>query len=493
MSLGRAVRGSIWLYTASIASNFLGYIYWFVAAGFVEASTIGAAAAVVGASSLITGILSLGLPSGTTRMIGRSAGVGDEKSVGAYFLTALALSLSVCTSASLVILIFAGGFMGLGKSETAFVAFLIIAGSGWGGVLSVLFTSTLRTEVNAMASVLSSLSRLGVGILLLYLGMGFVGVMGGYITASLVSNAIYICKCRGLKARRSDRAALKNLLEASMPSYIPSILSVAGTWLGVIGLFGLTGGEETGTYYMAFTMASLVYSIPGTLLGLMFPILSGMEDGRKRATGRAVRFTYAIVAPLAALGLAYPWVPLRLLGESYIGSATALQILLLGAFLAPVTSGFSSLLYAYGRYRLVTIMGLVSNVPRVMLYLPLVAAMGDNGAATSYVSGYIASFLFVLLISRRVGYKIEGKDMLVAASVPIASAITFSILGLHWTFGTAVVAIFSALAYTRLGLIERADIREISEVLLPKKRIDTMQPYIRHIMSILYGEEHDTG
>jgi len=379
---------------------------------------------VVGVSSLITGLLSLGLSSGATRMIGRSAGIRDEGGVGSYFITALTISLSTSAVASLLIVVYPDGLMGLTKFETLFVAILIIVGEGWRSALSVLFSATLRTEVNAAASILSSIFRLSIGIMLLYMGMGFVGIMGGYITASVVSNAVYFYKCWRLnvRVRRPNRRLAKELIEASMPSYIPSILSISGTWLGVVGMFGLTGGEQTGTYYMAFTIASLVYSIPGTLLGLMFPVLSGMEDGRKRAANRAVRLTYALIAPISALGIAYPWVPLGFIGEAYTASATVLRILLLGAFIAPMSSGFGSLIYAYGRYRLVTLMGVVGNVPRVLLYIPLVALWGDIGAAVAYISGYFASVVATVVISRRVGYRLEARDNAMLAGVPVLSA-----------------------------------------------------------------------
>ncbi|MEM3365329.1 MAG: hypothetical protein QXM93_02795, partial [Candidatus Methanomethyliaceae archaeon] len=61
MSLSRVIRESLWLYISSILSNFLGYVYWLVATRFVDASTIGSGAAVVGVSSLIAGLISLGL------------------------------------------------------------------------------------------------------------------------------------------------------------------------------------------------------------------------------------------------------------------------------------------------------------------------------------------------------------------------------------------------------------------------------------------------
>jgi O-antigen/teichoic acid export membrane protein len=489
MSLSRVIRGSLWLYISSIASNFLGYIYWLLAARFVDASTVGTGAAVVGVSSLITGLLSLGLSSGATRMIGRSAGIKDEGGVGAYFITALGISLLVSTVASLLILLYPGGFMGLTKSEASFVAILILVGGGWSGSLSVLFSATLRTYVNAAASILSSIFRLVIGIMLLYMGMGFVGVMGGYITASLVSDAVYLYMCRGVRLRRPSLTLAKELIEASMPSYIPSILGVAGTWLGVVGIFGLTGGEQTGTYYMAFTIASLVYTIPGTLLGLMFPVLSGMEDGRKRATNRAVRLTYALIAPVSALGIMYPGVPLGLIGEAYTASATALRILLLGTFVAPICSGFGSLIYAYGRYRLVTIMGVVGNVPRVLLYLPLVTLWGDVGAAVAYVAGYFASLVAAVVLSRRVRYKLEARVNATLAGVPMIVALAAGMLGVHWVVGTLIVAALSVLAYARLGLITREDLSEVSAAILSKKQISMIYPHTRYILSLLYGED----
>ncbi|MGC8936996.1 MAG: hypothetical protein ACP5KV_06535, partial [Candidatus Methanomethylicaceae archaeon] len=320
---------------------------------------------------------------------------------------------------------------------------------------------------------------------------GFVGLMGGYITASLASNAVYFYKCRWVSLTRPNLKVAKELLAASMPSYIPSILGVAGTWLGVVGIFGLAGGEQTGTYYMAFTIASLVYSIPGTLLGLMFPVLSGMEDGRKRATNRAVRLTYAMIAPISALGIVYPWVPLGLLGESYTASALALRVLLLGTFIAPISSGFSSLVYAYGRYKLVTIIGIAGNIPRVLLYIPLVAAFGDVGVAAAYVAGYFASATAAVVMSGRVGYRLEARKNALLALVPLIPALPTGALGIHWAVGAIMVVAVSVLAYARLGLITREDLRELSEALLSKSQLRAVYPYTKHIMSILYREATD--
>ncbi|MGQ9759830.1 MAG: hypothetical protein ACUVQ5_04605 [Candidatus Methanomethylicaceae archaeon] len=493
MSLSRVIRGSLWLYISSLVSNFLGYIYWFATARFVDPMTIGTGAAVVGASSLIAGALSLGLSSGATKMIGKSAGMGNSKNVSGYFTTALSISISIYLTASLLILLLPEGIMGFSKFETMFVVLLIMIGYGsWDSILSVLFSSTLRTEVNATASILSSFFRLGIGVLLLYLGFGFLGVMGGYITSSLVAEAVYLYRCKGaIKILRPNSTLAKEVLSASLPSYIPSILNVAGTWLGILGVYGLVGGEQTGTYYIAFMIASLVYTLPSALLGLMFPVLSGMEDHRKRTISRAVRITCAVISPISALGIVYPWVPLGLLGEAYIPSKLALQVLLLGTFVAPLSSGFYSLVYAYGRYKLVTLLGMALNVPRVLLYLPLASFWGDVGAAAVYTSGYFSALVAVIILSRRVGYRIGVKENALLVGVPLIVALVAYLLYLPWIIGTIAVVAISIFAYVRLGLITREDLRDVSEALLSKRQIEAAYPYTKYIMPILYKDSEE--
>jgi O-antigen/teichoic acid export membrane protein len=47
-------------------------------------------------------------------------------------------------------------------------------------------------------------------------------------------------------------------------------------------VYFVIGGAATGFYFIAFAIAGIVYQLPASILTLMFPVLSGMEEGRKK-------------------------------------------------------------------------------------------------------------------------------------------------------------------------------------------------------------------
>jgi O-antigen/teichoic acid export membrane protein len=281
---------------------------------------------------------------------------------------------------------------------------------------------------------------------------------------------------------------MREIVRSGIPDYIPSLVSTAGAWLGIIGIYGFVGSAETGTYYIATSIASIVYSIPSSLMALMFPVLSGMEDGRKRAASRAIRLSLAMAAPIAALGIAYPQVPLSMLGQSYLAGAVPLQILLAGCLIAPLTSGFNSLVYAYGRFRYVTLLGLAQNVPRVALYPFLVAAWGENGAAVAFLSGFIFALAAMVVAAGRVGFSIGWKPSVALAAIPLAAAAALYFSRLHWALSTVILVAVTVVAYARLGLVTRADLAEISRAFLSAERLGQVYPYARYVLKVLYGE-----
>ena len=71
-------------------------------------------------------------------------------------------------------------------------------------------------------------------------------------------------------------------MKAGVASWLPAMIAVLGQQLGVLTLFGVKGASETGLYYVSFAIVGVVTGIGGSVLGLMMPVLSGMEDGRKR-------------------------------------------------------------------------------------------------------------------------------------------------------------------------------------------------------------------
>jgi O-antigen/teichoic acid export membrane protein len=487
MSLNRVIRGSFWLYVSGLASSFLGYLYWLLASQFVPPSTIGDAAAVIGVASLITAIFSLGISSGATRIFGQMFGQGDSNSLSVTFTSTLLSTIAInAFAASLFILL--GSLLNLSRVDALYVAVLIVV-NAFPHIPTALFNSLLRTSPIAISTIASSSLRLVLGIALLYAGTGFIGVIAAFIIAGVVQDVALLAMIRGLVSRtRPALSPVREALKAGIPAWIPSLIATAGSWVGILGVYGITGSQQAGTYYIAFNIAQIVYTLPLSFLGLMFPLLSGMEDGRKRATNRSVRLASAIIAPLTAIVIAYPYVPLSMLGPSYAASSLVLQILLIGCFVTPISSGFHSLVYAYGKYRYVTLLGLASNIPRIALYPFFVALWGDSGAALAYVSGFFAAATAVYFMAKKIGYSVNWGSSLIFAAIPLMLMGAMVLSGLHWLIGTAVILGASILVFARLSLITRADIGEFSSAFLSRKRLDQVYPYAKYILEVLYGK-----
>lgn len=488
MSLNRVIRSSLWLYISGIVGNFLGFVYWLVATRFVGAAVIGDGAAVVGIVSVVGSIFGLGISSGMTRMVGRALGRGETDSVSVHLFSSLALSVALSLVAA--VLVYAlGGLFSIPDFQIPYVAALIPLYSSL-PVLTAYYNARLRTGVIAASSMVASVLRLGIGALFLYLGWSFVGVMAAYFVSYAAQNVGMILALRRdvVAPRPPSARSAAEAVRTGFPSWLPSLVATAGSWFGVLGVYGVSGNLEAGTYYVAFVIASIVFALPLSLLGLMFPVLSGMEDGRKRATNRAVLLTSAVVAPLAAAVIAYPSVPLSLLGPEYVGSSAALQILLLAAFVSPIPSGFNSLIYAYGRYRDVTLLGFAYNLPRLLMYPFLVSAWGENGAAASYVLGFFVATVVVYFMAKPIGYSVGWRDSILVSSIPIAAAALVWLAQIPWYVGGPVVLGASAISYARLGIVKKSDLADVSSAFISKGRIEQFQPYIRYVLEVLYGK-----
>ena len=135
----------------------------------------------------------------------------------------------------------------------------------------------------------------------------------GYLAAALTTSILMsILPWKVLKDISSSFTirlpCLREVIKAGLVSWIPNIAMFAGQWAGVIGLHMFIGSFETGTYYIAYAITLILFSLPQSILNLMFPTLSGMLDGRKRAMYRAIKLSAAFISPIILVLMAFPWV-----------------------------------------------------------------------------------------------------------------------------------------------------------------------------------------
>ncbi len=488
--ISKVVRGGFWLYVNSIVNNLAGFAYWLVISAMAGAEVLGVTSAVVGLASLVAGIINLGIGAGCQRFFGLCLGHGDREGLKAYFWSSAIFTLFIHLSSSLALL--ALGLLGVNvdtfTNNMLFLAGVILFFQAFVPFQSLLI-SLLKTDVILYANVIGNASKFVVGVSLVASGFGWLGAGLGYAVlgvASSILTAIYCLKLVGFKPAWR-LSALSDVLKAGFASWLPNVIVTLGHWLGVLIVFGTAGAAETGHYYVALAIASVALMISTSLTSLLLPVLSGMEDGRKRAASRTLRISLAFMTPVAVFIGLYPWLPLSLLGHQYIDASPLLSILLLGCVPLALSSCVTSLLYAYGRYDLVLSVGLAQNLPAVISYLLLIPSLGGLGAAISYALGRFAGLVAAIFAGRAVNFSFDFRGLAWVLGPSLAVGLACWALGLHWAIALVAIASLSLFSYAKLGVISRSDLREIAHALLSKEMVDRLGGKTRPMLDLLYG------
>ncbi len=459
-----------------------------VISALAGSEVLGFTSATIGLASLINGLLNLGINIGLTRFLGRCIGLRDRECLLKYLwsTTLFTAIIYVGTGTILYVLGSLGYHLWSYTPEMLRIASIMVL-LGVSQALQAFLVSCLRTDILFYSTIIGNVLKFVIGISLVYYGFGWIGAAIGYAfigLTNLVVSFIYVLRAIGFRLEFS-LDALIDVLRAGVVSWLPSIIVLAGQWLGVLFVFGSSGAVETGYYYVASAISGVVLGISNSILSLLLPVLSGMVDGRKRASFRALRISLLFMTPIAVFIATYPWLPLSLLGREYVSASNTLTILLLGSVPLAVTSCINSLVYAYGYYRKVLGIGLSQNIPRIMLYLLLVPRYGGLGAAVSFTIGAYTGFFYSLYVAHKIRFYLDMSSMGKTVAIPVLLGISSYLLGFHWFLGLLLIA-SSYLLYARLGLLSRSDLREILSAFMSEDRINELYDRLRFLVDMVF-------
>lgn len=486
--LSRVVRGGLWLYFRSLVNNLSGFFYWVVISAVGGVEIVGLTSATVALAGVVMGVLSLGEGVGVRRFVGVCVGRGDREGVARYFWSVALFRFITYVLVGLMMMAFSlFGLVSryLNGGMLFYAGVMVVLGSVV--IFDDLLASHLETKPIFIGSVVGNVVRLPLGVGLVLLGWGWVGAVIGYIVLVPVAFVVKLVPSLRLAGFRLcfDFQALRDVLKAGVVSWLPAMLAVLGRQLGVLILFGVRGALETGLYYVSFAIMGVVAGIGGSVLGLMMPVLSGMEDGRKRVCWRAIKISLAFVSPLAFALAAYPEVPLGLLGEEYVGAASMLMLLALTIPAVLICGGVTSLIYAYGMYVTVLVLGLVGSLLRVVMYIPFSYLMGGFGVALGYALGAYVVLALVVVVCRRIGFNLGFREVLLIIVFPLCLALIFHLLSVGWLMGVPLLLFLSYVGYLKVGVLSREDVRELAYALAPRQMVNEIYEHLRPIIDRL--------
>ena len=493
LGFGRIAKGAFYLYISTLITSVLGYVFWFIVSKLTSPNIVGLASTAVTIATIAHAFTMLGIPTGIQRFLGKAYAKNDTNILKSYFTTGFTI-LTLTSGFFACMLIFLSGW--LANFTGLPVTLLIVAGlltftSSIYPIFYALFISTLQTKLIMYVNLSASISRLTVGILLILAGLGALGIMLGYLTLSIISLTAYLILTLKFIGPPKPNFNLKRgveLFKAGSVNWLPAIISILGLQLGVLVVYGFHGAFQAGLYFIAYAIAGIVLAIPSSLFGVMFPVLSGMEDGREKASWKATKLTLTIVVPIALALTVYSKNILSFFGPNYIDAWLPLTILLIAVAPFAMVQGVNILAYASGLYSLVLILGVSISLPRTLLYIVLTPLFGGVGAAEAFLAGTITGLVCMVYIGKKIGAILDGHSLALIFLPPSIIGATLYLVDVWWIVGVPLILAFSLFIYTRLKIMDKKDVEEVARSFLSEKMFKVGVEKFSWIIRILYGE-----
>lgn len=439
----------------------------------ISPEVVGVSSSVVSFSTILAVIASFGIPRGIQRFLGRSFSEENYFEAKRYVNISLVLVSIGVVGCTIVIVSLQGWIYQYLHIDSNLLAILIVLSGSQTlfSLLQLVVVSTLKTKVLPIAMIVSSIVKIILAVMLLLAGWGALGLTIGY-TIGFVISSILLGVFLNLRFKSAKKSLVgsfsqmaKDIFESSTANWIPSLVTVIGSQLGTVVVFGIQGSQEAGLYFIALTLVTGIIAFASALFNIAFPVLSSMQDGRKRFAWRMIRLTLVMTIPFSISLIYYPNEVMQLIGQNYVSASFPLQILLLSLLPTSVSLGISVLVYAYGHYKQVLAIGLATNVPRTILYFVLIQIYGNEGAALSYTIGAIAGFILSIIVAKRMNFQIFWKDLGLIMVIPAGIGLAMSYFGLNYIVGIVATIAISHILFLKLQILTNSDIADMSGIL----------------------------
>jgi O-antigen/teichoic acid export membrane protein len=395
-------RNSLYLIANTVVTTGLGFFFWMVAARFYTPYEVGVASAVISAVYFLSLLSMLGLDVAIVRFLPKT-----QKPVE--------LINACLTLTGIVALIIGGIFLaGLGLWSPALIfvreraefalAFLLFA-FGWtlSGTIGSIFIAKRRAEFNLAKNTIISLLKIPLPILLVLFFHAF-GIVSSWGIAAGI--AIVICLFFFLpRIQESYKPVpslnlniVKNIWKYSIGNYFVSILAATPSFILPIMIVNILSGEQNAYFYVAWTIASLLFSIPSAASQSLFAEGSHFEDELRINANKAMRFALVLLVPAVILVVLLGKWLLLAFGSSYSSHAlTLLWILGASSIFVGINSVYYTTLLVRHRIReLLVLRGFITIAVLVTSVL-IMPSMGIAGIGYAWLGAQALVSIYVAL------------------------------------------------------------------------------------------------
>ncbi|MBI2303910.1 MAG: oligosaccharide flippase family protein [Chloroflexi bacterium] len=295
---------------------------------------------------------------------------------------------------------------------TIFLFAVSLIPSGIAGALSSVFMAHEKMEYPAAMTVVTTLIRTTLGVMVLLWGWGIVGLGGVSVVASTFTAMIFYFLVRHLlllPQLRLDIPFQRQMLSNAAPLMVNNFLSTVFFRLDVMLLQPMRGDRDMGYYTTAYRFLDALNLIPSLFTLALFPVMSRYVpqalDSLARLYHRALKVLFIISWPIAVgTTLIADRIIIFFFGQEYAPSIAALQILIWFLPFSFVNALTQYVLIALNQLRFLTKAFLIVATFNFVANLVLIPIYGFHGAAAVTILSEIVLLIpFLYAIFRHLG------------------------------------------------------------------------------------------
>lgn len=390
-------KNSFYILVTSIISSLIGFIFWFLAAKYYDANTVGLCTAMVSSVNLIALVAFLGFDQSIIRFF-------PDKNKNNVLTTSFYVILTATIIIGVIYLLglpfWAPNLGFILRNLDFFLIFILLLFSV--PLVVIIGNAFLAVKKGEYYFIQNLILITRLLLLLLLVSYGMIGLFLSFSLPYLIAvlSSIYILYRYGFRRGRFDREFLDDSIHFSAGNYLSSMFSQAAAFILPLMILNLLGADNAAYFYISFSIATLLMVIPASLGTSLF-VEGSYGKGLRENSIRSVLLSYAFILP--ALVFLYVWGEflLGLIGVGYAGAFPVMMLIALSSLLqAPMLVYLSIKKVQKDMRRLILVIG--SNfISIIILSYFLIYIYGLIGVGYAFiVSGMVIDFLIMILVFR---------------------------------------------------------------------------------------------
>lgn len=399
------LKNSAYMMVTSFSVAILGFFFWIVAARYYTPDDIGTTSAILSGVSLITMISSVGLSKALFFYLPRDP-KNANRSINSCLVANIAISIIFSLIFILGIGIWAPGLKTVLNSLENILIFLTITVTiTVSGLIGAAFSAGRRSSYSMVKDTIYHSTKLFPLFILTSLGaMGILLSFGIGLILSTIIGFVLLSKVWNYYPKLTLDPIIRSMINFSTGNYIADILYNTPRLIFPIIVLNSISDTSAGYFYIAFTMAGLLYGIPQSI---STSLLVESSDNEKLHSNidKAIKFSLGLLIPGVLLFTIFGKLILTIFNPVYAeNSFYSLIILVLASIPLSLVNIFNTVRNAQNRVSSLIKMNLSIATITIILSIFLIK-IGIEGLAISFlVANTVGAMIVIYRVKNPIGY-----------------------------------------------------------------------------------------